>query len=133
MRRSCCAKGPQGEQDSSFGDCDFKRTPQGPAIEAIIELASDDAFFLQAFLYSWSIATTNGYGDSLTPIGNGQGHGWYDQYFVVEEDGGKKCKANFKKCFRKGPEKMIQCFFGEAWNWFTCKSGMGGNGGKDKN
>jgi len=132
-RKSCCEKGPRGEQDSSFGDCDFKRTPQGPAIEAIIELASDDAFFLQAFLYSWSIATTNGFDESLTPIGEGQGHGWYDQYFVVEDEDQKKCKVNFKKCFKKSPEKMIQCFVGQAWNWFTCKAGMGGNGGKDKN
>lgn len=77
--------------------------PQGPAIKAIIELATNNEFFLQAFLYSWEAATTNGYtDDELTAIGSGQGIEWYGEYFKIEDPDASqiKCNVNFKKCFR---------------------------------
>lgn len=46
--------------------------PEGPAIKAVIEFATNNEKFLQAFLYSWAAATTNGYKDGeLTAIGSG--------------------------------------------------------------
>jgi hypothetical protein len=49
-RQLCCTKGNKqgtsGERKTSFGDCDLKRDPQGPAIKAIIEFAQNDKFWL---------------------------------------------------------------------------------------
>jgi hypothetical protein len=48
------------------------RSPGGPAIDSILEFMRDENVWLNSYLESWDIATTNGYRSSdLLQIGQG--------------------------------------------------------------
>ena len=66
-RNQCC----DDEGDERI-DCDRVRNPGGPAIDSIIEFMKDENVWLNSYLESWDIATTNGYQSrDLWAIGNG--------------------------------------------------------------
>jgi hypothetical protein len=48
------------------------RSPGGPAIDSIIEFMKDENVWLNSYMTSWDIATTNGYSSrDLWSIGSG--------------------------------------------------------------
>ena len=57
LRPDCCI----GEMDDSFGDCDFKEKPKGPAVGAVLQYGESEENFYKAYLKAWEIATTNGW------------------------------------------------------------------------
>jgi len=92
-RDICCQGGLNGENVGSFGDCDMidEPFPQGPAYDAVVKFASNEATWVRAYLYSWDIAVTNGY-YGLWEIGSGEGL----SNFKGGEDSDYGCEADFE-------------------------------------
>ena len=68
-RGVCCAN----EDSASTGDCDNRVNANGPAFEAVKEMAESEAAFINWYVRAWNVATTNGFTDLTAPFGTGYG------------------------------------------------------------
>eukprot|EP00440_Ansanella_granifera_P040180 gb/GFBE01043581.1/.p1 GENE.gb/GFBE01043581.1/~~gb/GFBE01043581.1/.p1 ORF type:complete len:502 (+),score=103.83 gb/GFBE01043581.1/:1-1506(+) len=64
-RGQCCG-------DAGANDCGSRNNPSGPAAQAVLSFASNEAAWLQTFLRAWRIATENGFEASLQGLGQCQ-------------------------------------------------------------
>jgi len=62
QRELCC----DGERDNDI-DCGDFREPDGPAIDDVLEFASNEQAWLDAFVSTWKIVTENGF-NNLQPL-----------------------------------------------------------------
>ena len=57
FRTKCCVYEPT----STHGDCDTFFQPRGPAMKAILNYATSNELFYEAYLEAWKVATGNGF------------------------------------------------------------------------
>lgn len=110
-RGICCGS----EDADSFGDCDDAMTANGPAFDAILSFAGDEATWINAYVDSWGVATENGFStDDLWSIGDGNGLETFNE--EVEEDRVENsCTADISTCW-SGPVNLLWPCLMEFWS-----------------
>lgn len=58
QRGSCCRS--RFIDEDTFGDCDAKNDPQGPATAEILSFVGSEEVWLASYVESWKVATSNG-------------------------------------------------------------------------